>query len=104
LPAPRVAPPDLSTLSLHDALPIWLVEAQEFEHLKFDYARFTPELIREFQSHADHVVSAADNQVVVHHAYLERRVVPLDIYLREKIGRAHVLTPVTSLSRMPSSA
>jgi isocitrate dehydrogenase kinase/phosphatase len=58
-----------------------LVEAQEFEHLKFDLARFEPALVDEFKANADHVVTAGPEVLVVHHAYLERRVTPLDVYL-----------------------
>jgi isocitrate dehydrogenase kinase/phosphatase len=60
-----------------------LVEAQEFEHLKFDRERFAPELIGEFREKADQTVKAGDGEVVVRHAYVERRVTPLDVYLRE---------------------
>ena len=59
-----------------------LVEAQEFEHLQFDRARFAPELIAEFQRDADRTVVVGDDVVVVHHAYIERRVTPLDLYVR----------------------
>lgn len=60
-----------------------LVEAQEFEHLKFDTARFTPELLEEFRRDADQTVAVSPDVVVVHHAYIERRVTPLDLYLRQ---------------------
>ena len=60
-----------------------LVEAQEFEHLEFDLARFAPELLREFERDAAHTVAIGDGDLVVHHAYIERRVIPLDVYLRE---------------------
>jgi isocitrate dehydrogenase kinase/phosphatase len=60
-----------------------LVEAQEFEHLKFDLARVATDLLQEFRKDADRTVSVADSEVVVHHAYLERRVIPLDVYLRD---------------------
>ncbi len=59
-----------------------LVEAQEFEHLRFDRARFAPELIEEFRRDAARTVEVGEDRVVVHHAYLERRVTPLDWYLR----------------------
>ncbi|HKF76968.1 MAG TPA: bifunctional isocitrate dehydrogenase kinase/phosphatase [Candidatus Dormibacteraeota bacterium] len=59
-----------------------LVEAQEFEHLKFDRARFAPELLQEFRRDADRTVAVTDDEVVIHHAYVERRVTPLDLYLR----------------------
>jgi isocitrate dehydrogenase kinase/phosphatase len=60
-----------------------LVEAQEFEHLRFDRARFTPRLLEEFERDADHTVALSPDEVVVHHAYIERRVTPLDVYLRK---------------------
>jgi isocitrate dehydrogenase kinase/phosphatase len=60
-----------------------LVEAQEFEHLQFDRARFSEEVLAEFQRDADRTVSITPDEVVVHHAYIERRVTPLDVYLRE---------------------
>ncbi len=59
-----------------------LVEAQEFEHLRFDRARFAPELIDEFLRDADRTVAVGPDGVVVHHAYLERRVTPLDLHVR----------------------
>jgi isocitrate dehydrogenase kinase/phosphatase len=59
-----------------------LVEAQEFEHLEFDRARFEPELIEEFRRDADRTVDVLDDVVVVHHAYIERKVTPLDLYVR----------------------
>ena len=59
-----------------------LVEAQEFEHLKFERARFTEPLLEEFGREADRTVSVEDGSVVIHHSYMERRVTPLDVYLR----------------------
>jgi isocitrate dehydrogenase kinase/phosphatase len=60
-----------------------LVEAQEFEHLKFERSRFADRVIQEFKSDADRTVSVGEDEVVVHHAYVERRVIPLDVYLKE---------------------
>jgi isocitrate dehydrogenase kinase/phosphatase len=60
-----------------------LVEAQEFEHLEFDAARFRPELLAEFRRDADHTVEVGRDVLVVHHAYIERRVTPLDLYIRQ---------------------
>jgi isocitrate dehydrogenase kinase/phosphatase len=59
-----------------------LVEAQEFEHLEFARDRFAPELIEEFLRDADRTVAVGPDVVVVHHAYLERRVTPLDLFVR----------------------
>jgi isocitrate dehydrogenase kinase/phosphatase len=60
-----------------------LVEAQEFEHLEFDRARFAPDLVAEFARDAGETVAVSDDAVIIHHAYIERRVTPLDLYLRE---------------------
>jgi isocitrate dehydrogenase kinase/phosphatase len=59
-----------------------LVEAQEFEHLQFDRSRFSEEVLEEFRRDADQTVAVGPHLVVVHHAYIERRVTPLDVYLR----------------------
>ena len=60
-----------------------LVEAQEFEHLEFDRARFAPDLVEEFARDAGETVAVSDDAVIIHHAYIERRVTPLDLYLRD---------------------
>jgi isocitrate dehydrogenase kinase/phosphatase len=60
-----------------------LVEAQEFEHLEFDRERFTPEALEELTRSAARTIGIEGDQLVVHHAYVERRVVPLDVYVRE---------------------
>ncbi|MBI4493416.1 MAG: bifunctional isocitrate dehydrogenase kinase/phosphatase [Chloroflexi bacterium] len=60
-----------------------LVDAQEFEHLRFERSLFSPELLDELQRVAANTVSVADDCVTIKHAYIERRVTPLNIYLRE---------------------
>ena len=60
-----------------------LVDAQEFEHLQFDRARFSDELLAELQKVAAQTVTVTDAQVIIKHAYVEREMTPLDIYLRE---------------------
>jgi isocitrate dehydrogenase kinase/phosphatase len=60
-----------------------LVEAQEFEHLEFDRRRFAPDLIEEFRRDTDETVEVTSDLVIIHHAYVERRVTSLDVYLRE---------------------
>jgi isocitrate dehydrogenase kinase/phosphatase len=62
-----------------------LVEAQEFEHLQFERARFSPDLLEQFQRDADRTVAVGPDVVVVQHAYVERRVTPLDVHLREAV-------------------
>ena len=60
-----------------------LVDAQEFEHLAFDRARFAPELLDELRTVAPSTVTVTGEQVVIKHLYTERRVTPLNLYLRE---------------------
>ncbi len=60
-----------------------LVDAQEFEHLSFPANRFAPELLDELRRVAGHSIKVEDESVVISHAYVERRVVPLNIYLHE---------------------
>ena len=60
-----------------------LVDAQEFEHLEFDGARFSDELRRELETVATETVEFSGDSVVIRHLYTERRLRPLDVYLRE---------------------
>jgi len=67
-----------------------LVDAQEFEHFEFDGARFTEELRRELGAVATETVKFRGDSVVIGHLYTERRLRPLDVYLREaKSSAAH---------------
>lgn len=58
-----------------------LVDAQEFEFLKFQRYRFTDELVQELSRVASRNVTITDTHVIVHHAYVERRVTPLNLYI-----------------------
>jgi isocitrate dehydrogenase kinase/phosphatase len=60
-----------------------LVDAQEFEHLKFDRSRFSKELLDRLESLAAKGVKVDENHVVIKHVYVERRVTPLNLYLHE---------------------
>jgi isocitrate dehydrogenase kinase/phosphatase len=71
-----------------------LVDAQEFEHLKFDRKRFSRELLDKLQRLAAKGVEVDENHVVIKHVYVERRVTPLNVYLRgvnESAARAAVV-------------
>lgn len=59
-----------------------LVDAQEFEHLRFAKNRFSPELLEELLTVAAKTVSADGDWVVIKHLYTERRVVPLNLYVK----------------------
>ncbi|RMG67795.1 MAG: bifunctional isocitrate dehydrogenase kinase/phosphatase [Calditrichaeota bacterium] len=60
-----------------------LVDAQEFEHLKFERDRFSEPLLAELASVAANTVEIRDDAVIIHHAYIERRLTPLNIYVNE---------------------
>jgi len=60
-----------------------LVDAQQFEHLEFDRDRFAPELLEMLLRLAGETVRVEGGRVVFRHLYTERRLRPLDLYLRE---------------------
>ncbi|MEZ4517746.1 MAG: bifunctional isocitrate dehydrogenase kinase/phosphatase [Chloroflexota bacterium] len=60
-----------------------LVDAQGFEYLEFSRRHFSDELLEELARNASQSVKINDDSVVLAHAYVERRVIPLDIYVRE---------------------
>ncbi len=71
-----------------------LVDAQEFEHLAFPRERFTPDLLEELLGECGETVAQNGDMVDVRHLYAERRVMPLNLYLREmdpQSARAAVL-------------
>jgi isocitrate dehydrogenase kinase/phosphatase len=60
-----------------------LVDAQEFEHLELPRACFPDEVLDELLRDAGGSVRVDGERVVVRHLYTERRLRPLDVYLRE---------------------
>jgi isocitrate dehydrogenase kinase/phosphatase len=60
-----------------------MVDAQEFENLTFARERFTDELLAELDETARNTVTITDSQVIVRHLYTERRLYPLDLYIKE---------------------
>jgi isocitrate dehydrogenase kinase/phosphatase len=58
-----------------------LVDTQEFENLRFRRARFDGDLLNELQLAAREAVSIEDDHIVVRHAYVQRKVMPLPMYL-----------------------
>lgn len=65
-----------------------LADAQEFEHLEFPRERFAPELLDHLCAVAASTVHVRDDRVVIRHLYTERRVVPLNLHLRESDAAA----------------
>jgi isocitrate dehydrogenase kinase/phosphatase len=62
-----------------------LVDAQDFQHLQFDKRRFDPALLEELLQGAGKTVRLEGDTVVLEHLYVERRVIPLDLYAREAV-------------------
>jgi isocitrate dehydrogenase kinase/phosphatase len=60
-----------------------LADAQEFEHLTFDREQFAEDLLAELASEAAQTVTVGERTVHIKHLYTERRMTPLNLYLRE---------------------
>jgi isocitrate dehydrogenase kinase/phosphatase len=60
-----------------------LVDAQEFRQLAFPRARFAPDLLAELRG-ATQSMELTETQVIFKHVYVERRMTPLNLYLREQ--------------------
>jgi isocitrate dehydrogenase kinase/phosphatase len=59
-----------------------LVDAQEFRRLRFPRARFAPELLAELEGETGQTVHVDGEDLVFDHMYIERRMTPLNLYLR----------------------
>lgn len=59
-----------------------LLDVQVFENLTTGDCCFTPDLIAEIRSEASKTATVQDGSVVLHHTYVERRVTPLDLFLK----------------------
>jgi isocitrate dehydrogenase kinase/phosphatase len=60
-----------------------LVEAHEFEHLRIPADRFEPDLLGDLLRDASSIVKTEGGDVIIEHAYVERRLRPLNLFLRE---------------------
>lgn len=60
-----------------------LVDAQSFEYLQFPRTRFEASFLQELLDAAAQAVEISGDDVIIKHCYVERRVIPLDIYVRE---------------------
>jgi isocitrate dehydrogenase kinase/phosphatase len=69
------------TVQLHDRVGR-LVGFQEFEYLTFPRSRFAPELLDELLATAALTISVSGEEVLVRHCYVERKVIPLDLYVQ----------------------
>jgi isocitrate dehydrogenase kinase/phosphatase len=61
-----------------------LVDAQEYKQLRLPKARFMPALLQELLTEAGSVCRLDGDDLIVGHCYIERRLRPLDLYLRDE--------------------
>ncbi|HEV7985756.1 MAG TPA: bifunctional isocitrate dehydrogenase kinase/phosphatase [Steroidobacteraceae bacterium] len=59
-----------------------LIDAQEFRRLRFPMARFAAPLLEELLAEAGDSVHVEGTDLIFDHLYIERRLIPLNIYLR----------------------
>ena len=59
-----------------------LVDAQEFKRLKFPKERISDAVLDELKNEAANTVHFEDGEVVIDHCYIERRMTPLNLYVR----------------------
>ncbi len=60
-----------------------LVDAQQFRYLRFPKRQFAPELLSELVEGCSESVHEDGDDLIVRHCYVERRLRPLNLYLRE---------------------
>ena len=60
-----------------------LADVQEFEHLAFARERFSAELLTELATEAAETVAIGPRIVEIKHVYVERRMTPLNMYIRQ---------------------
>jgi isocitrate dehydrogenase kinase/phosphatase len=65
-----------------------LADVQEFEHLSFPVGRFDPALLDRLLASAAETVEVRGDEVVLHHLFTERRLTPLDLFLRKASSEA----------------
>jgi isocitrate dehydrogenase kinase/phosphatase len=60
-----------------------MADTLEYSDVAFPLARFSDELLAELRQHAPSLVEIEGERIIVKHVYIERRMVPLNIYLAE---------------------
>ncbi|MEP6608885.1 MAG: bifunctional isocitrate dehydrogenase kinase/phosphatase [Burkholderiaceae bacterium] len=68
-------------VKLHDRVGR-MADTWEYSQVTLPRSRFSPELLRELLSDCASVVECDDETVLIHHVYIERRMTPLNIYLK----------------------
>jgi isocitrate dehydrogenase kinase/phosphatase len=60
-----------------------MADTLEYSNVAFPRARFEPELIDELKRHCASLVEEDGDALVLRHVYIERRMIPLNLYLHE---------------------
>jgi len=65
-----------------------MADTMEFSYVAFPYERFTPELLDKIQARAASQIEIRERdgggrEVIIEHLYIERRMIPLNLYLQE---------------------
>ena len=60
-----------------------MADTLEYSNVAFPRARFTAELIAELKEHCASVLEEDGDVIVIKHVYIERRMIPLNIYLAD---------------------
>ncbi len=60
-----------------------LIDTQEFRNMEFPLARFSKELLEELAREASKTTRIVGDDLLLEHLYVERRVRPLNLYIRE---------------------
>jgi isocitrate dehydrogenase kinase/phosphatase len=67
-----------------------LVDAQEFKQLRFRKALFAPELLEELRTETTLTVHEEGDDLIFDHMYIERRMTPLNLFLRSATQTAAI--------------
>jgi isocitrate dehydrogenase kinase/phosphatase len=60
-----------------------MAETLEYSNVAFDRARFSSELIQEIETYCPSQLEFEGDTIIIRHCYIERRMIPLNIYLQE---------------------
>jgi len=64
-----------------------LADAQEFEGLEFRREAFAPSVLEELRAECASAIEVDGSRVIMRHLYTERRVTPLNLYLKQVDGK-----------------
>ncbi len=66
-----------------------MADTLEYSNVAFPRSRFDDELIRELKHFCASIVEEDGDMLVIRHIYIERRMIPLNIYLRDATAAGH---------------